>query len=133
MYVYKGAATNGSWAKSSDRRWKKDIRPLENVLDKVMEVDGVRYHFRTEEFPDMKFSDKEQIGMIAQDLEEQFPELVLTDEKGFKAIDYGVLSAVLWQAVKEQQKEINDLKQSLNDNNELKVRIEHLERMLSGK
>jgi hypothetical protein len=131
MYVYKGAVSNGSWAKSSDKRWKKDIQPLSNVLERVMQVDGVSYRFRTDEFPDKKFSDKEQIGMIAQDLEKQFPELVLTDEQGFKAIDYGVLSAVLWQAVKEQQKEINELKNKIISNETLKTRIERLEKIIS--
>ncbi|MEA2112812.1 MAG: tail fiber domain-containing protein, partial [Patescibacteria group bacterium] len=51
-----------------------------------------------------------QIGLIAQELEEHFPHLVNTDSEGYKSIQYGKLSAVLLEGMKEQQQEIEELK-----------------------
>jgi hypothetical protein len=55
--------------------------------------------------------DLEQIGFIAQDVEEVLPELVSTSEKGMKGLSYGQLTAVLVKAIQEQQKQIEELKQ----------------------
>ncbi len=94
---------------SSDRRYKKNILPLTNALSNVMKLQGVTYNFRTNEFPDKGFTDSLQIGLIAQDLEKIFPQMVFTDEKGFKSIDYSRLTPVLVEALKEQQKTIDTL------------------------
>ncbi len=58
----------------------------------------------------MQLSDKLQLGLSAQELEKFFPELVMTDAKGYKSVDYGRLTPVLVEAIKEQQKEIDELK-----------------------
>jgi len=85
----------------SDKRWKKDIKPLENALSKVDKLQGVSYQWKTEEYPNNGFNDKPQIGFIAQDVEPVLPELVSTDEKGFKGVEYDKMTAVLVEAVKE--------------------------------
>ncbi len=55
----------------------------------------------------------EQIGFIAQELEKVFPQLVKTDEKGMKSVAYANMTAVLVQAIKEQQQQIDDLKKTV--------------------
>lgn len=94
----------------SDIRFKKDIAPLTNALAKVNQLQGVNYVWRQAEFPERKFEDGKQLGLIAQQVEQTVPEIVKTDEQGYKAVEYSKLVALLIEAIKEQQKEIELLK-----------------------
>lgn len=131
LYVT-GVVYAGGWggpaACPSDIRYKKNISPLANSLSGILELQGVNYFLRTNEFPDKFFSEEKQIGFIAQDIEKIFPDLVKTDKDGFKAVDYTRLSPILVEAIKEQQKTIEKLR---SDNESLKrsaeERIEKLE------
>ncbi len=58
--------------------------------------------------------DIEQIGFIAQEVEEVLPELVSTSERGMKGLSYGQMTAVLVKAMQEQQKQIEELKALIN-------------------
>ena len=91
----------------SDLRLKKNIEELTNVVKKLDGMKGVRFDWRSDEFPDKKLPEGKQIGMIAQDVENGFPELVGTDKKGYKYISYDKFTAVLLEAVKEQQRIID--------------------------
>ena len=95
---------------SSDLRLKKEIRPLESSLEKVLKLKGVSYEWRAEDYPDRGFSKRKQIGLVAQDVEEIIPELVNTNGSGFKSISYDRLTAVLVEAVKELKLENEQLK-----------------------
>ncbi len=97
--------TSGSWT-SSDIRWKKNITAITDILPSILKLNPVSYELRAEEFPDMGFVPGEQIGLIAQDLEKVFPQLVNTDNNGYKAIAYDKLSSLLVEAIKEQQEQI---------------------------
>lgn len=106
----------------SDLRFKKEIKPLHNSLEKVLRMQGVNYYWKKDEFPDWEFGNKKQIGFIAQDVEKIFPELVNTDEDslGYKSVDYSKLTPVLVEALKElnvkmetQQQVIQSLTQSV--------------------
>ena len=77
-----------------------------------------------DEFPEMELSSKHQIGVIAQDVEKVLPELISEDDKGYKAVAYDKLSAVLIEAIKEQQKYIETLE---NKNKQLEERLSKLE------
>jgi len=89
---------------SSDRRKKKDITVLKNVLEKVTKLRGVNFKWRDPNEKGM------QIGMIAQEVEEVYPELVFTNHaEGFKGIRYAEVSAVLVEAIKELQARIEKL------------------------
>ena len=94
----------------SDIRYKKEITPVKNAMKKIMDISGYYYSFRTKEFPDMNFETKEQIGVLAQDVEKVFPEVVSTLPNGYKAVDYPKLIPLLIQGMKEQQQQIDDLK-----------------------
>ena len=92
---------------SSDFRFKKNITGVTNALDKVMAINGVTYDFRTDEFPDRSFPHTRQLGFIAQNVEEVAPEVVATNSDGYKAVDYAKLTALLNEAIKEQQSQIS--------------------------
>ena len=117
---------------TSDRRWKKDIKPLDNSLAKVQQLDGKSYLWRRDEFPDKGFSDQRQIGLIAQEVEEVIPEIVNTDKDGYKSISYTQLVPLLVEAVKEQQEAVKELIGAVNslknENAELWARVKKMER-----
>jgi len=115
--------SSGAWS-GSDIRWKKDIVPLSNVLGKVNQLQGVKFDWRKDEFPQMNFPSGSQIGFIAQQVEPIFPELVTTDNNGYKGISYEKFVPVLVEATKEQQAEIEQLK---TENENLKSRLDNLE------
>lgn len=127
LYVYKGAYTTGSWQTSSDIRYKNNIRPIEDALDIIESINGVRFCFNTADFSDMGFSDKQQVGVIAQDIEKVLPELVTEDEDGYKAVAYDKLTSVLVEAVKGQQEQIENQHEEINV---LNSRINMLEQMV---
>ena len=93
--------SRGGFGKCSDIRLKKDIKPLTSALSTLGKLQGKSYRWKDNNEPD--------IGLIAQELEKVIPELVKTDNKGYKSIVYQKLTAVLIEAVKEQQQEINNL------------------------
>lgn len=112
----------------SDVRFKKNFRPLDNAMAQVMQVQGVRYDWRKDEFPEHNFSDKNQMGFVAQDLEKLFPEMVVTDSKGYKSVDYARITPLLVEALKEQQKIIDEMK---TKNQKLESRLDRIEAMWS--
>ncbi|MDM8522909.1 tail fiber domain-containing protein [Desulfococcaceae bacterium HSG8] len=125
MYVNGDAYTTGDAWSASDIRWKKNIRPIQNALEKVLQLQGVRYEWETDEYPDTGFSEGEQIGLIAQELEPVLPELVKTDDDGYKSVSYEKLAPVLIEAIKEQQSQIKELRTQVE---ELKNKIRSLEK-----
>jgi len=86
---------------SSDVRLKKNITTLDSALDKITQLRGVSYDWRTDEYPELDLSTSTQIGIIAQELELQYPELVNTDIDGYKSIQYGKLTGVLIEGINE--------------------------------
>ena len=86
---------------SSDKRVKKNIKPIKNALDMLEQIKGVSF--------DWKKDGKKSYGVIAQELEKVFPELVGGTEDSL-AVSYIPLIAILIEAVKEQQKQIDKLK-----------------------
>lgn len=105
LYVAGTGYATGTWA-GSDARWKKDLEPIQNTLPQVLKLQGFKFNWRDDEYPDMNFDKERQIGIIAQDVEKIFPELVKTDDKGYKAVSYEKLTVILLESLKEQQKQI---------------------------
>jgi hypothetical protein len=123
LYV-NGTAIFTSHSDSSDIRWKKNITPLENSLEKITQLQGVNYEWKTEEYPEKNFTEEKQIGVIAQNVEKVIPELVSTDNEGYKAVSYSKITAVLIEAVKEQQAQITALQSQVE---ELKSQISNMQ------
>ncbi|MDD5547745.1 MAG: tail fiber domain-containing protein [Candidatus Pacebacteria bacterium] len=93
-----------TWADASSIRWKENVRPLDGALGIINKLQGVRY--------DWKDSKKEDIGFIAEEVGKILPELVDWDKDnpGYATgFSYGRLTAILTEAVKEQQKQIVNL------------------------
>ena len=94
-----------AWTNTSDRRLKTEIQPIENALEKLLKLDGVTYHWKNKQ-QDQKEGQK--IGLIAQDVEKIFPQVVKIDtsskEKlpgGTKSLSYAELVSPIIQAIKE--------------------------------
>jgi hypothetical protein len=93
----------------SDKRVKDNVIPIENALLIVQNLDGVRYTRNDSD------TDKQYVGFIAQDVLEVLPEVVEGSEEHGYGISYGNITALLVQAIKEQQKQIDELKSQLVD------------------
>ena len=100
---------------TSDRKLKKNIKPLEKALEKVQNLKGVSFQWKKD--------DKESIGFIAQEVQEVVPEVVHNNRKEHDGVlisealgvDYGNITALLVEAVKEQQSLINRLEARIKD------------------
>jgi hypothetical protein len=100
-----GIITATDFNSASDINLKENIRPIEDPLNKVLQLNGVEF--------DWKETQQPSVGVIAQELEKVFPELVKTGEN--KSVNYNGLIGVLIEAVKEQQKQIEELKKLINN------------------
>jgi hypothetical protein len=96
-----------AWTTYSSRRWKTNIQTLQGALDKVGRLRGVSY--------DAKADGQHHIGLIAEEVGEVVPEVVAYEANGkdAKSVDYARLTALLIEAVKEQQAQISELKGQL--------------------
>jgi len=110
-----GSLTIVSIATPSDIRFKKDVHTLKSALDKVLKLRGVTYEWDKDKVHGAGFPGGRQIGLIAQEVEKELPELVHTDSNGYKSLSYDKLGPVLIEAVKEQQKEITDEKDEITE------------------
>lgn len=109
-----GGALSGTWTASgdlvaySDARVKTDIATIDNALEKVLQLRGVTY-VRTD-----GDDHSQKIGVIAQEVREVLPQVVHEQTDGMLGVSYGNIVGVLIEAIKEQQKEIEELKAKLN-------------------
>ena len=100
-----GAVHASGFFKESDIRLKSDIAPLRHTLDQICEIPTVEFNMH----------DKHQIGTIAQDLENNFAEIVNTDSDGMKSVDYCMLGVVAVEGIKLLKQEIEDLKKQVEE------------------
>lgn len=131
-------ASGGAWT-SSARKLKENIRPINGALSTVLALEGTNYTYKREAYPQLNLPVGNQYGFIADDVETILPEAVMdvyhaeeVDEEGnelegtdveFKGMNYQMLIPVLVEAIKEQQDQIEDLKQS---NAAMKAQIDQL-------
>jgi len=109
---------------ASDARLKTNIQSLTgNTLKKIDNLRGVYFNWK----PETNKGSGRQIGVIAQEVEKIYPELVTTDEDGYKSVAYDRLGPILIEAIKEQQKEIDSLKSEVDS---LKKDIEAIKQTL---
>ena len=112
LYIGNGQATGGfaevhasGFFKESDIRLKSDIAPLKHTLDQICNIPTVEFNMH----------DKHQIGTIAQDLENNFVEVVNTDSDGMKSVDYCMLGVVAIEGIKLLKQEVEDLKKQIEE------------------
>ena len=102
-----GHPVSDSWETYSSRRWKTNIQTLPDALSKVEHLRGVSY--------ELKDSGKHEIGVIAEEVGQVVPEIVSYEKNGKDAagVDYSRLTALLIEAVKQQQREVSSLRRQL--------------------
>ena len=100
-----GAIHASGFFKESDIRLKSNMAPLNNTLDQICNIPTVEFDMH----------DKHQIGTVAQDLENNFAEIVNTDSDGMKSVDYCMLGVVAIEGIKLLRQEIEDLKEQIQE------------------
>jgi hypothetical protein len=101
---YTGIVTASDFNSNSDINLKTNINQIQNSIDKILQIRGVNFEW--------KDTHKQSMGVIAQEVEKIFPELVSTSEN--KTVNYNGLIGVLIEAIREQQEQIDELKKKLN-------------------
>jgi len=134
-----GAALANAWNTPSDKRLKTNIKPLQGALQSVLKLQGVNFNWidETDHRPG------QNIGFIAQDVKEIFPEIVSgggkdkEDNEIYYSIEYATLTPVLVEAIKElntENKALNETNKKQNETiKELEARIEALEKLIQEK
>lgn len=102
-----GSGLAYAWDTYSSRRWKEHIKTLDRPLDQIERLRGVSF--------DWKQNGRHDIGLIAEEVGEVIPEVVTYEANGVDAqsVDYARLVALLIEGMKQQQEEINQLKQTV--------------------
>lgn len=127
LYASGNSFTSSAAWTPSDERLKKDVSNFEGALSKISQLTVKTYVFDNENYPTMHFAEGKQYGVMAQNLEQIFPEMVLTsnhnipDKEGnlteetmeIKAVNYDQLIPVLVKGMQEQQKMIEALKKEV--------------------
>ena len=108
------AVLMGTLTQNSDQRLKTNIRPLESSLQNIMQLNGYTYNWK-----DKNRDNDQQIGVLAQELQKIYPQLVKQDENGTLSVNYIGLVPVLLEGMKSQQTEIEGLKKSVDELKEL--------------
>jgi endosialidase-like protein len=98
---------------SSDARLKQNIEPFSPVLDRLIQLQPVSYQWKADEHPEYHFGTGKTDGLIAQEVEKVFPEMVAVDEHGYKAVNYSELPLLLLQAVRELKADNDRLREEL--------------------
>lgn len=132
--AFGNATFAGTVTESSDLRLKSNVVTLSNALDNALALRGVSYKWKDE-----TKSQDTQIGLIAQEVEEIYPEFVRTDDEGMKSVNYSQMVAVLIEAVKELNAKIevlesenSELRAQADDIKTMKAQINQLMTLISG-
>ncbi|MEW6730329.1 MAG: tail fiber domain-containing protein [Acidobacteriota bacterium] len=115
----------GSIRQLSDIRLKTNVRVIENALGKILNLQGIKYEWKQNENIPMPYAGDEQLGFAAQEVEKVLPEIVSTTDSGYKAVSYQSLTPVLVEAMKDQQKIIDQQKAELEQLKEKQQATEH--------
>jgi hypothetical protein len=107
----------------SDARLKKNMQQFPAVLDKLVQLQPVSYNWRTQEFPQFHFGTSRVSGLIAQEVEKVFPEMVSIGEDGFKRVNSSELPYLMLQAIRELKAENDNLREQVKADDE---QIRHL-------
>jgi hypothetical protein len=123
--IVSGTVTANGVLLTSDRSFKTDIKPLGSALASLQSLNSYRYYWK-----DKSRGTKQQIGLIAQEIQQVYPELVNEDKEGNLSVNYIGLIPVLLEAIKEQQQQIKKLEAKSTDRGELEKRLAAIELLL---
>jgi trimeric autotransporter adhesin len=100
---------------TSDAKFKKNLLSITSPLEKVLNLNGLSYEWKIDEYAEKNFPAGRHYGVIAQEIEKVLPEVVNTDAKGDKSVAYSEIIPVLIEAIKEQQKIIVKQQEELKE------------------
>ncbi len=113
LYVTGQIYSTSNISAYSDKRAKENIVPITDGLEKVLKLEGVYYNMKKEHSPNEDHTRK-RIGVLAQDIQKTLPEVVThAEEEDIYSVDYGNITAILIEAIKDQQKIINELSERI--------------------
>ncbi|NBU24819.1 MAG: hypothetical protein EBS39_04220, partial [Gammaproteobacteria bacterium] len=110
-----GDVAANTFTQTSDARFKTNVRAIADALSVVRKLQGVTFDWNRAAFPDRGFSDRPQIGVIAQEVEKVLPELVATDAQGYKSVNYVGFVPVLIEGMKQQADRLDQQAQRLDE------------------
>ena len=108
VYIYTDLYVNGSIYNTSDKNNKEDIELIsDSKIEKLLDLEPVEYKLKTDS------KNRKHYGLIAQDVEEIYPELINKSNLGFKTLNYIELIPLLLLKMKNMQKEIDELREQI--------------------
>lgn len=114
----------GTITASSDRRLKQNILPLTGTLSKLDQLRGVSFEWNHLATTLGLKEGQKSIGMIAQELQKVYPQLVVGSKNEYLSIDYGKFTVVLLQSIKELKSQMNTMQDQINTLQEKVKRLE---------
>jgi len=108
---YSGGAISGTC--SSDARLKVNIQSFPPVLDRLAQLQPVTFNWRAAQYPEYHFGPARTSGLIAQEVEKVFPELVTEDARGLKQVNYSELPYLMLQGIRELKAENDSLREQM--------------------
>lgn len=121
LYINGSIYASSGWY-SSDMKFKENISSIESPLNKILNIQGVSFNWKTKEYKEKEFPEGKHYGVIAQDIEKVLPEVVKTVkvklndkelEEEEKSVAYFELIPILIEAIKEQAQKIERLKEAI--------------------
>ena len=113
---------------SSDERLKDNLIKIGNPLDKISQLNGYEFDWIVNQ--EIHPNEGHDVGVIAQEVEKVIPEIVETRESGYKAVKYEKIVPLLIEAIKEQQVQIDELKENSHEPQNYKEQCEKLKKEL---
>jgi photosystem II stability/assembly factor-like uncharacterized protein len=125
QYDFYATGPGTDYGSSSSIRWKRNIQPIDEALDKVMNLRGVYFNW------DAEHGGGHNVGMVAEEVGKVLPEIVSYEPNSPYAIgmDYSKLTPLLVEAVKALKTEVDQLQK---ENADLRNRVEAMEKMMTG-
>lgn len=127
----RGSVRSNGFALSSDSRFKTNVQTFDNALGAVLNLRGVTFDWNQKAWPGRGFPGGPQVGFIAQEVESVLPQLVSTDANGYKAVEYANVVPITVEAIKAQQKEIDEKDARIRALEAKAARVDELEARLA--
>ena len=113
LYVNGDIYATGTSTSASDVRFKRNVTSITDALEVARRARAVTFSFQTDAFPERRFPKHAQAGVVAQELEAVLPDLVSTDDRGYKGVAYERIGVYALAAVKELDEEVRSLRATL--------------------
>ncbi len=134
VLMHNDLTVGGTIINPSDIRFKDNIKPISESLSRILALRGVSYNWKQGEFPKWRFDKQRHVGLIAQDVQTVIPEAVAVMDDGYLGVDYGRVTPVLVEAVKEMHERMLNkdclIEQQESEIGKLKKRLARLESLI---